>query len=194
MDLIQSMLRRDAGADAVPAVMERQDDLYRSAAIELGPAMARLAAAYERNPALREDLLQDIHLAVWQSLANFKGECSLRTWTYRVAHNTAATHVLRQKRTRREQWVTLEELENMPDESDSERFVDGWGVFEKLGTIMQKLKTIDRDILLLYLEGLEAFEIAEVVGVSPNLVAQKVRRTKQVLQRYFASGESHADK
>jgi RNA polymerase sigma-70 factor (ECF subfamily) len=156
--------------------------------------MARLAAAYERDPALREDLLQDIHLAVWQSLANFKGECALRTWTYRVAHNTAATHVLRQVRSRREQWVTLEELESTPDESDHERFVDEWGVFERLGTIIQKLKPIDRDVLLLYLEGLEASEIAEVVGVSPNLVAQKVRRTKQVLQRYFASGENHADK
>ena len=193
MNLIQSM-QRGVGIDDEPPVMERRDELYRKAAIELGPAMARLAAAYERDPALREDLLQDMHLAVWQSLANFKGECALRTWTYRVAHNTAATHVLRQMRSRRKQWVTLEELESTPDESDNERFVDEWGVFERLGTILEKLKPIDRDVLLLYLEGLEASEIAEVVGVSPNLVAQKVRRTKQVLKRYFASGENHADK
>ena len=67
-------------------------------------------------------------------------------------------------------------------------------MFERLGAIVQKLKPIDRDVLLLYLEGLEASEIAEVVGISPNLVAQKVHRTKQVLKRYFVSGESHADK
>lgn len=194
MDPSQSMLRRGIGADATPAVIERQDELYRKAAVELGPAMARLAAVYECNPALREDLLQDIHVAVWQSLANFKGECALRTWTYRVAHNTAATHVLRQKRTRREQWVTLEELESTPDELDNERLADEWGVLEKVRVVIEKLKTIDRDVLLLYLEGLGPAEIAEVVGVSPNLVAQKVHRTKQVLKRYFASGENHADK
>lgn len=194
MDVIQSKRRIGAGTEAGPPVTECQDDLYRKAAIEFGPAMARLAAAYERNPALREDLLQDIHLALWQSLANFRGECAMRTWTYRVAHNTAATHVLRQVRSRRQQWVTLEELESTPDESDNERFVDGLGVFERVGAIIQKLKTIDRDVLVLHLEGLEASEIAEVVGVSPNLVAQKVHRTKQVLKRYFASGENHADK
>jgi RNA polymerase sigma-70 factor (ECF subfamily) len=171
---------------------ERQDALYLEAANNLGSAIARLAAAYERDPAHREDLLQNIHVAVWQSLANFKGECALRTWVYRVAHNTAATHVLRQKRARREQWVTLEELEGMPDGLDNERFVDEWRVFEKIALIIQKLRTIDRNVLLLYLEGLEASEIAEVVGVSPNLVAQKVLRTKEVLKRYFASGENHA--
>ncbi len=189
MGLIQSLLRRDVGADAAPAAVERQDELYRTAAKELGPAMARLAAAYERDPAHRPDLLQDIHLAVWQSLANFKGECALRTWVYRVAHNTAATHVRRQKRARQNQWVTLEELEGMPAELDNERLADEWGVFERLGVIVQKLNPIDRDVLLLYLEGLGASEIAAVVGLSPNLVAQKVHRTKSVLKRYFVSGD-----
>ena len=191
MDLIHSSLGRGIGADATAAVVEGQDDRYHRAAIEFGPAMARLAATYERNPAHRQDLLQDIHLAIWQSFASFKGECALRTWIYRVAHNTAATHVLRQKRTRRERWVALEELDSTPDEFNNERFVDELGVFEKLGVIVQKLEIVDRDILLLYLEGLEASEISEVVGLSPNLVAQKVHRTKEVLKRYFVSGEAH---
>ena len=70
--------------------------------------MLRLAASYESDLAYQEDLLQDIHLAVWQSLASFRGECSLRTWIYRVAHNTAGTHVLKQKRMRRDRSVGVE--------------------------------------------------------------------------------------
>jgi DNA-directed RNA polymerase specialized sigma24 family protein len=34
--------------------------------------------------------LQEIRIALWRSFANFDGRCSLRTWVYRVAHNTAA--------------------------------------------------------------------------------------------------------
>jgi RNA polymerase sigma-70 factor (ECF subfamily) len=186
------MQLRSASADGTPITAWRQDDLYRSAGKEFGPAIARLAAAYERNPAQRQDLIQDIHLAVWQSLANFRGDCALRTWLYRVAHNTAATHVLKQKRARRGQWVALEELEGTPDEFDGERFVDELRVFERLAAIIQELKPIDRNVLLLYLEGLGASEIADIVGVSPNLVAQKVHRAKEVLSRYFLTGEDHA--
>ena len=192
MDLLRSVPREGVGADATRATVERQDDLYRKAGEQFGPAMARLAASYEVNSTSREDLLQDIHLAVWQSLAHFKGECALRTWVYRVSHNTAATHVLRQKRIHRDQWVSVEELDGMPDAFDAERTVDSSTVFEKLAAIIQKLKTVDRDVLLLYLEGFEAAEIAEVIGISPNLAAQKVHRTKKVLQRHFLSGEDHA--
>lgn len=62
---------------------------------ELGPSLFRLTLGYEFDPEQRRDLLQDIHLAVWRSLDVFDGRCWLRTWVYRVAHNTAATHVLR---------------------------------------------------------------------------------------------------
>jgi RNA polymerase sigma-70 factor (ECF subfamily) len=192
MDLIRTAQRQDARAVSAPATVEHQDDLYRTAGKQFGPAMARLATSYEIDPALREDLLQDIHFAVWQSFANYRGECALRTWVYRVAHNTAATHVLRQKRIHRDQWVSVEELDDMPDVVDTERIVDASTVLAAVQVIIQKLKPVDRDLLLLYLEGFETTEIAEVVGISPNLVAQKVHRVRKVLKRHLPSGENHA--
>jgi RNA polymerase sigma-70 factor (ECF subfamily) len=192
MDLIRTAQRRDVSAVSARATVERQDDLYRTAGKQFGPAMARLATSYEVNPVLREDLLQDIHFAVWQSFANYRGECALRTWVYRVAHNTAAAHVLRQKRVHRDQWVSVEELDDVPDVLDTERLVDTSTVLATVQAIIQKLKPVDRELLLLYLEGFEATEIAEVVGISPNLVAQKVHRAKKVLKRHLLSGEDHA--
>ncbi len=67
------------------------------AAAEFGPALDRLARGYEADADLRRDLRQDIHTELWRSLARFDGRCSLRTWVYRVAHNTAASHVLKYK-------------------------------------------------------------------------------------------------
>jgi RNA polymerase sigma-70 factor (ECF subfamily) len=64
-----------------------QDDLYEQVTTQFGAALDRLARSYEADPDKRRDLLQEIHFAVWRSLATFGGQCSLRTWVYRVAHN-----------------------------------------------------------------------------------------------------------
>ena len=72
-----------------------RDQRYAEAVAEFGPALERLARAYERDRDKRGDLLQEIHIALWRSLARFGGRCSLRTWVYRVAHNTATSKALR---------------------------------------------------------------------------------------------------
>ena len=83
----------DAGSHA----LRDRSRLYDEAAAAFGPALARLAVAYERDPHRRQDLLQDIHFALWRSLAAFDGRCALRTWVYRVAHNVATSHALRDR-------------------------------------------------------------------------------------------------
>jgi RNA polymerase sigma-70 factor, ECF subfamily len=53
-----------------------------------------MARAYEADPSRRQDLLQEVHVAIWRSLLTCDGRCSLRTWVYRVAHYTATKHTL----------------------------------------------------------------------------------------------------
>lgn len=55
----------------------------------------------------------------------------------------------------------------------------------KVKDLIEQLKPVDRDVLLLYLEGLKAAEIAEVVGISPGNVAQKVHRAQKYLKAHF---------
>ena len=88
-----------------------QDERYREVAAEFGPALVRLARAWEADADARQDLLQEIHFALWRSLAAFDGRCGLRTWVYRVAQNAATSHVLRSRRAKRKTLVSLEELE-----------------------------------------------------------------------------------
>ncbi|MDB5495528.1 MAG: polymerase, sigma-24 subunit, subfamily, partial [Phenylobacterium sp.] len=91
-----------------------QDERYRMAAAAFGPALERLARAYEAEPDPRRDLVQDIHVALWRSFAGFDGRCSVRTWVYRVAHNTAASHAMRGRRRRAGGFASLEALEQAP--------------------------------------------------------------------------------
>src|SRR5271165_682439 len=91
--------------------MSTQDSQYEQAASEYGAALSRLARGYEADPEKRRDLLQEVHLALWRSLEGFSGLCSLRTWVYRVAHNTATSYAIAQRRSRPQILLSLEEVE-----------------------------------------------------------------------------------
>ena len=60
---------------------------FEEVVAQFGPALARVAASYAYGAAEREDLLQDILLAVWRALPRFAGRSSLRTYVFRIAHN-----------------------------------------------------------------------------------------------------------
>ena len=166
-----------------------QDDLYQEAAAGYGAALDRLAGAYEANPEERRDLLQDIHLGLWRSFSAFDGRCSLRTWVYRVAHNIATSHVIRQKR-KNSALVTLEVIEAMPDVQD--HAYEQRANLERLMALIHQLKPLDRQMTLLYLEGMDAASIGEVMGVSAGSVATKIHRIKNILARRFHGGERDA--
>jgi hypothetical protein len=74
--------------------MDDNDEKYEQARTEFGPVLRRMARGYESNPERRRDLLQEMHIALWRSLRLFDGQCSLKTWVYRVGHNVSASHVL----------------------------------------------------------------------------------------------------
>ena len=168
-----------------------QDDLYREAAATYGAALNRLAHAYEADPEIRRDLLQEIHLALWRSFEGFNARCSLRTWVYRVAHNTATSHIIRQRRTNALSLVALEEVESLPDKNESERSADQLKALERLLKLVQLLKPLDRQVILSYLEGMDAMSIGEITGISPGNVATKIHRIKNILARRFHKGAPH---
>jgi RNA polymerase sigma-70 factor (ECF subfamily) len=78
--------------------MTPQDEFYRQALELHGTELARFLHGYERDAHRRQELAQELQVALWQSFESFRGECSLRTWVYRVAHNVGAGHVRRSLR------------------------------------------------------------------------------------------------
>lgn len=161
---------------------EDQDRLYRETAAQFGPALERLVRAYEADPDQRRDLLQDIHLALWRSLPGFAGQCSLRTWVYRVAHNVGISQRLRRRKLK---LVSLEELADMPaapsDAADTQALA-------RLHALIRRLTPPDNQVMLLYLEDLDAVAIGEITGLSARAVATRIHRAKALLARHFREG------
>jgi len=169
-----------------------QDELYEEAASAHGPALERLARSYEVDPEKRSDLLQEIHLALWRSFAGFQGQCSLRTWIYRVAHNIAASHVIRHRRQKSRAFVSLEEAAAMQADVDPEAAVDRQKALDQIYALIHRLEPLEREVILLYLEGFDGASIGEITGISSVNAATRVHRIKKVLADRFRKGDPNA--
>jgi RNA polymerase sigma factor (sigma-70 family) len=150
---------------------------YKGQLTELIDAYAgpirRLCAAYAETAADREDLSQDIFLAVWRALPGFRGEASVRTWLYRIAHNVAWTWQARHRRRQGRETPLVLEAE-ASTQMDLRRLA--------LKRAIAAMSPGDRTLTLLWLEGLSAIEIEEVTGIKSATVAVRLSRIRKHLQ------------
>jgi RNA polymerase sigma factor (sigma-70 family) len=146
---------------------------------EHGPALRRLAAAWERDAAAREDLLQEILFALWRALPRFRGEASERTFVLRVAHNRALTHRFRAP-------PRAAALESAAEVSDPAPSPEAVAVAEQrrqqLTAALRRLPVPLRQVLVLGLEGLSRAEMAEVLGITENNATVRLSRARRALQ------------
>lgn len=161
-----------------------RDELYATASRDFGRALDRLSAGYEADPEKRHDLRQDIHFQLWRSLEAFDARCSLKTWTYRVAHNTAVSYVNRERR-KNAPFVSLEEIEQTAPVEGGEPDVDRQRALQQLSWFIRQLKPLDRQIMISYLEELDLATIAEITGLSRANVGMKIHRIKNILSSRF---------
>lgn len=172
------------GKESILAGQTNQDGLYGEALDQFGPALERLARAYEADPEKRRDLSQEIHFQLWRSLQNYNFRCSLRTWVYRVAHHVAVSHIIRERRTL-SNLVSLEELEVLPDKADAQSAANRRIDLNRISALIQRLKPLDRQVIVSYLEDMDAASTGEITGLSPANVAMRIYRIKNILAKRF---------
>ncbi len=145
-----------------------------------GASLARLAASYARDAADREDLLQEITVAIWRALPRFRGECSERTFLFRIGHNRGIAHI-----TRRRLPITdvEEEIEVKDARPDPEQALSSEQQSQRLLEAVQRLPVIYRQVVTLTLEGMAYGEIADVLGISESNVGARLSRARHMLRR-----------
>ena len=144
----------------------------------------RLVRSVERDVAARDDLFQDIALALWRALPTFRGEASLRTFVLRIAHNRAASHVAQAAARGRLLLDVTDTRDDLhPGSECPERDVVAEQDKARLGQALHRLSWSLRQPVLLRLEGLSHRDISELLGISENAVAIRLSRAKDRLQR-----------
>ncbi len=143
-----------------------------------GQGIRRVARAYAARTLETEDLVQEIAFALWRALPSFRGECSERTFVFRVAHNRGLSFAQRPRPEPVESFDDERALAPNPEETlhDVQRR-------EALWRGIRSLQPGARAVLSLALEGLTHDEIGEVLGITSNAVGVRLSRARTDLRR-----------
>lgn len=146
------------------------------------PALRRLTTGYADQAADREDLFQEIAMALWQALPKYRGDAGERTWLYRIAHNVAISASVRlRSRARRETELPESEEFRSPAMGSEETVLQT----EKRNLLIRAIRSLpplERQLILLHLEGLSYAQIQEVSGISQSAIATRLSRLRDSLR------------
>jgi RNA polymerase sigma-70 factor (ECF subfamily) len=157
---------------------------------EHGGLIVRVARSYESDRGRAEELVQDIHVAIWQALPKFRGEANVRTYVARIAQNRAITHVTREAR--RPRSAPLDEIVDVlpADAATPEDAAAETQSRKRLQNAVAELPLALRLTVTLALEGFTPDEVATVLGISASAASVRLHRAKAALMDKLKSGEA----
>jgi RNA polymerase sigma-70 factor (ECF subfamily) len=132
----------------------------------------KLVHLYASSEADKKDMYQEIVLQAWKSYPSFRGEAKFSTWLYRLSLNTI---------------FTIKRNKGKVQYTDTACFEEGvssttdWDDKERLYKAIRTLPETERAIISLHLDGYDNQEISEMLGITPNLAAVKLHRSKKHL-------------
>ena len=157
-------MEKEVEATFLNALEQNQEKLFR------------ICCIYSEDNEEAKDLFQEVLIRVWKSMSTFKGNSSIGTWMFRITLNVClrfkSKHTKNQNRLIRLDSITIS---NFKSEINNEEEKEKLNALRKC---VKKLNEGDKSIVALYLEGLAYKEISNILGLSENHVAVKIKRIK----------------
>jgi RNA polymerase sigma factor (sigma-70 family) len=161
---------------ATPELQER----FQTMVDQHKKILYKVCNSYCRNRDDRDDLAQEIIIQLWRSFGKFDERYRFSTWMYRIALNVAISFY-RRENTRTRYVISDEEhlLEAIDETKDQPEEI------RRLYEFIEGLDPLNKALVLLYLDGNNYQEIAEVLGISETNVATKISRLKSKMKQEF---------
>ena len=140
--------------------------------------ITRIALSYEADPSLRNELIQDILLAIWIALPNYRGDASLKTFAASIAQKRCISHVAKRAREPRQVELPSDLASGAPAPDEEVLRRDQK---RQLVDSIQQLPVPQREAIVLCFEGFSYAEMATILGISPNAVMLRCQRAKTAL-------------
>lgn len=121
-----------------------------------------------------KDLYQETLVNLWRGIDSFRGDSTVSTWIYRTAINTCLT-IFRRSRNDRAT-VSLDVVADMAASGDERP-----ALLKEMYRLISHLESLDKAIIMLWLDERTYDEIAEITGLPRNTIATRLRRIKQRL-------------
>ena len=128
----------------------------------------------------RNDLMQEVMLAVWHAIPRFRAESKPTTFLYRFSHNAALSwrRTRHNYRRRVEQAAVFAEIDSQPDHTPTHD-----PRLDDLYAAIRRLPELDRSLILLSLDGVSYADMAAIHGPSESNVGARLNRIKQRLTK-----------
>ena len=149
----------------------------------------RVCWHYTGNREAAEDCGQEAMIRIWRNLANYRGECALESWVYRIAANCCMDWLRKKKR---DLSVSVEPLREQGfDPADTSpgtaEQVVAKDERQRLREAISLLPDEQREALILtQLEKVPYEEAARALGVSEGTVKSRVNRAKTRLKELLS--------
>ena len=184
---------RDNDAELVARALDGSADAFRLLVERYQRPILSLIARMAGDPALAEDLAQEVFVKAYRKLGTFDRRRKLSSWLFKIAHNTTIDHLRRV----RPETVTLEataadgedswEVLRAAEAEEPDRRAERSELMARLDRALGRLKPGYREILLLrFKEGLAYHEIAEVTGLAMGTVKVQLHRARKRLAAEMA--------
>lgn len=138
----------------------------------------KVSAMYCRDPDDKKDLFQEILLQLWKAYPSFRQESKISTWIYQIALNTAISNF--RKTSRQPQKIALEDYHLQL--ADSNYDTETEEKMAQLRLAIETLSDIEKALVMLYFEGKDNEEIADILGITANNVRVKMSRIRDKLR------------
>lgn len=142
----------------------------------------KVANIYGRTSEDKKDLSQEIILQLWKAFPKYDKQYALSTWMYRIALNVSISFYRKQK-TREKTQANYEQQVEVLEWKEEDMFVNEQ--LQQLYAFIDQLKSLEKAIIILYLEGHKNKEIANIMGMSVTNVSTKIHRIKAKLATNF---------
>ena len=147
------------------------------------PAISRVISSYENIKSLQEELYQEISVALWKAIARFDQKSSLKTYVLSIAHKRAISHVAKYAKEPRS--TEINEIHLPLEDCPSQQLAKQQRV-NRLLKALDQMSLVERQLVTLALEGVSYIDIAEILGMTTNLVGVKLNRAKTKLKAFMA--------
>jgi RNA polymerase sigma factor (sigma-70 family) len=150
-----------------------------------GEALSRVAWGYVDGAADHDDLLQDILVAIWQALPRFRRDASERTFVFRIAHNRGCTFAAR----RRHHEPLNDDAPIADPRPGPDEALDDARRRERFARAIRTLPDVQRQAVLLRLEGFSLSEIAALQATSEANVSVRLTRGRDRLRELLGGSD-----
>ncbi len=126
----------------------------------------------------RQDLFQEMLVQLWRSYRTFKGQSKFSTWVYRVCLNVAISQYRKNRRQAPSTELPREVYEQVDSQESELKEERSKALYEAIA----QLKTVEKALVMLYLEDKSYDEISEIMGISANNARVKMNRIREKLR------------